>query len=553
MNIRRFPATAKAAMVAQLLFGAGAIALALSPGMPRIPQIFLGLVLLCGLAVSILVGGSPETGSIAVGRTALWLRRMTWIFVIATCATALSMQETFGFWDTSIAWIASLMAASFLAAYFSTHGKRDGQFLKGVAWVWAAVAVAHWIGAAYLHNLVPAFYGGLLMILGLGVALRFWFRLTPTGIQTINTILLLTLALPVADWIVASHRSNATIQVREHPYRYEIARRDPGRFSAWWQYYQQAWNLMARDIFIPDPEGRYPLRLRPGGDGHLMESRIVINQHGFRGRELDEYAVDAYRIVALGESTTFGCTLLPEDKPWPELLEKLIRERLRPHRPVHVINAGVPAYTLADNVRRFEAELLPLRPDLIISYHGYNGFSLLRSAVPPIAGDHPSTYQRRPLVLLAQLEHRLHQRSLRNPSQAPRPTTADRQSLLETDYAARYRDLIRLAETAGAQLALCTFAMAVDGQSATDLLEFYRPAFPAVRWQVAANEAHSSLLQELQREHPHIVRIDTGPALDGQHEHYIDLVHLTQEGRERLAESIFNDLAPLLRKQLSPP
>jgi lysophospholipase L1-like esterase len=143
---------------------------------------------------------------------------------------------------------------------------------------------------------------------------------------------------------------------------------------------------MARQIYIADPAGVVPFRLGPGRHAPFFQSTISINSSGFRGKEILQPKGNAYRIVALGESTTFGCTLNPEDRPWPEWLEEIIARKLSPTRRVEVINAGVASYTLENNVDRLARDILPLKPDLIISYHGVNGFYRPRAGATRISG-----------------------------------------------------------------------------------------------------------------------------------------------------------------------
>ncbi len=45
--------------------------------------------------------------------------------------------------------------------------------------------------------------------------------------------------------------------------------------------------------------------------------------------------------------------------------------------------------------------------------------------------------------------------------------------------------------------------------------------------------------------------MDTHPGLDGEHEKFIDLGHLTQEGRQQLAENIFAGIKEVLEKDLA--
>ena len=43
-------------------------------------------------------------------------------------------------------------------------------------------------------------------------------------------------------------------------------------------------------------------------------------------------------------------------------------------RKIEDINAGTEAYTIDNNLERMRRDILPLKPDLILSTHGMNGF-----------------------------------------------------------------------------------------------------------------------------------------------------------------------------------
>jgi hypothetical protein len=45
--------------------------------------------------------------------------------------------------------------------------------------------------------------------------------------------------------------------------------------------------------------------------------------------------------------------------------------------------------------------------------------------------------------------------------------------------------------------------------------------------------------------------VDTHPNLDGEHDKFIDLIHLTQQGRDRLAENIFTGIQDILQSELA--
>ncbi len=304
---------------------------------------------------------------------------------------------------------------------------------------------------------------------------------------------------------------------------------------------------------MPDPGGVVPFRLRPGSQGRLFQSPIVINRLGFRGKDIPAEKGGAYRIIALGESTTFGCTLGRDDRPWPELLEELIRQRLHPRRPLQVINAGVPAYDLTHNVARWRTDLAPLQPDLLLSYHGANGFRMLDEALPSLIGRFPPIYKPRPLKLLADCEYRLRilyyrrRQTLDLTRPARRPLLSD---VAQSKYAGAYGQLIQIAQTNHLRLALANFSLAVNQQSAPEVVEFYGTSFPLVARMIQANQAHSRLLEILARQHPEICLVDTHPGLDGVHQKFINMGHLTQPGRQQLAENIFAGIKKVLEEDL---
>jgi lysophospholipase L1-like esterase len=306
-------------------------------------------------------------------------------------------------------------------------------------------------------------------------------------------------------------------------------------------------------VFMPDPPPILASKLKPNSDGHLFLSPIRINSLGFRGKEFSKNKGNAYRIVALGESTTFGCTLRPQDRPWPEVLEQMIQERIKPARPVEVINAGTPGYTLQKNLLRLPMDILPLKADMIISYHGWNWFGAIFDGMPPVVGKTPPRFYERPIMLLADCEYALKLSNYRRHYAAqPAIRTVSMEDAMNSRYAQGYRDLIELARTNHIRLALANFCLAVNAQTKPEVTKFYDmtcPIYPGIK----ANIAHTMMLEQLSREHPDVCCIDTHRNLDGEHEKFIDHVHLTQEGRQQLAENIYAGIEQTLRGELNRP
>ncbi len=79
--------------------------------------------------------------------------------------------------------------------------------------------------------------------------------------------------------------------------------------------------------------------------GERQPVRITINGAGYRGREVS-LAGDgsALRVLCLGDSNFFGYPL-DDQFVFPHALENALTRSL-PSRPIHVINGGVPGYTV---------------------------------------------------------------------------------------------------------------------------------------------------------------------------------------------------------------
>jgi lysophospholipase L1-like esterase len=105
--------------------------------------------------------------------------------------------------------------------------------------------------------------------------------------------------------------------------------------------------------------------------GYGIPGEVTINPLGFRGEEFSAVKPPGvYRIVALGGSTTYGIGL-NDDETYPYYLQKELRKRLGTDK-IEVINAGLVSATSAETLSRFLLKILPLEPDMVILYEGYN-------------------------------------------------------------------------------------------------------------------------------------------------------------------------------------
>jgi len=412
----------------------------------------------------------------------------------------------------------------------------------------SGLALSAW---GYVQNQDLAFFPGLaLLFAGLRIAAARARRANAAARAfALHTALLFLIGVAgLEPWLRWQARREAERPITP-AYSFEAAQRDPVAFRRWAEAYRKEWARTFPLYLRPDPRGVNPMVTIPGARFHFFDAPHQINSLGFRGPEIELAKGDHYRIVALGESTTFGATIAAGDRPWPEVLDERIAKELRCNKPVQVVNAGMPGWTLANQLARLNEDIWPLDPDLILSYHGYNGFPYLIHEIPEISVGHAPSAPDRPSRLLRGLEDAVRIRWFMRRYRAAQGVD---QRILQADlhgtyYAELYRKLVFATRSMHVDLALATFNLAVTSDSPDEVVRFYELMFPDVRARILANRLHTRLVRETGAEYGLSV-IDTSRELDGAwQDAFIDPMHLTQTGRDRLARNMLDGLRPLLR------
>lgn len=106
---------------------------------------------------------------------------------------------------------------------------------------------------------------------------------------------------------------------------------------------------------------------RPGFKGHVswpveIAYDVAINKHGFRGPDFDLEKKKAFRVLCLGDSTTFS-VYVKEGLTYPEILQRELR---KDHPEIEVINGGHPAWGTSDQLRFLKERAIKVKPDLIV-------------------------------------------------------------------------------------------------------------------------------------------------------------------------------------------
>ncbi len=115
-------------------------------------------------------------------------------------------------------------------------------------------------------------------------------------------------------------------------------------------------------MYRPAPEIVY--ELIPGWRGlGPRNERIRIDAAGLRGPELEAPRPGTIRVLALGDSFTFGIGV-EEDEAFPAALSRALAGALG--RTVEVLNGGVPGYNLFQETRALAARADALGPHVIV-------------------------------------------------------------------------------------------------------------------------------------------------------------------------------------------
>ena len=112
-------------------------------------------------------------------------------------------------------------------------------------------------------------------------------------------------------------------------------------------------------------------RLVPNSTDERDGWNIRINGTGQRSPEVGPKEPGEFRILSLGESTTFGA-FVPQSATYSARLESLLNAHQ--DRKVTVINAGVSAYSSFQSLRYLELYGHEFQPDVVLFYHEVNDY-----------------------------------------------------------------------------------------------------------------------------------------------------------------------------------
>lgn len=151
-------------------------------------------------------------------------------------------------------------------------------------------------------------------------------------------------------------------------------------------------------IFSPSSELKYFYEPKASsivkdGDNTPNQATHTINSDALNSLRdyKTEKPADVYRIIALGDSFTFGM-YTDTDKAWPFVLEtKLNSSVCSKNKKFEVINLGVGGYDSRYEVERMKKRGLKYDPDLVVWLH--TDFSRVMEILSPILNKYNSNYK----------------------------------------------------------------------------------------------------------------------------------------------------------------
>ena len=278
-----------------------------------------------------------------------------------------------------------------------------------------------------------------------------------------------------------------------------------------------------------DVEGKLP-QLRPGVRLPGLVHDISVNQHGFRGPELEPKTSETVRLWCLGGSTTFDIYAPDDGSTWPALLAQELSARWGV--PVDVVNAGIPGETLLGGLDRLQETTL--EPDILVVYTGPNELAQGQMHVRDGGGgtEPPN---------LAAL--RVARRLIRLPPRTPDSFAGRTLSAEVLDKA--NRELRRLRQL-GTDVVLVTHALWAQPEDTGELARqrvdvTSRLLKLSPEASIAALDAYNDVVRKV-AQGERLGLVDLRTAIDGDDRWWGDSVHFSPEGSVRAAEVLADAL-----------
>lgn len=273
---------------------------------------------------------------------------------------------------------------------------------------------------------------------------------------------------------------------------------------------------------------------------------ISINKAGFRGPELDSPKPEGrIRIGFLGGSTTFCAEVTDNASTWPHLVTDALREASG-GKEIDYVNGGAPGFSSKHSITNLEARVAPQDPDVLVIYHCTNDLNLDTIEAAEERGifsgkaEDPSWLGRMSMAwFLVEKNQRVKARQSRE-GQELLDVRADE---LSHQFAARLDTLLTKAKETADVVAICTFQTKArrdqtpEVQLASFNTSLYYMPYMSVETLLDGFDEYNRVIREA-AERNGVLLIDTDGWIPGDSEHFVDSVHMSDAGAERMAACV---------------
>ena len=425
-----------------------------------------------------------------------------------------------------------------------------------------AVGIVVLFGFQYVYRIFPVrvdvvcyflIFSGIAALLISSVAKKFIFFS-----NILLRVGLCLLFLPLVEFAYIQSKSiekkkiNSSWSVKP-VYSYKDAQGNPEAFKEWWSTYRKEAAITGPQYTKQTPNLPVPWLLKPNVKVNFLKGEININSYGFQGKEFQVKKGNKFRIVAMGASHTFGPGLHPGDDQWPLVLERLVNKSFPMSGGIEVINAAAPGYSIKDSLYLLTTKVAPLKPDLIIAYHGsQNRFIIMKDLkFRTLFGMQPPPPRPLKSIRIIEIQFRkwINKVFINNKS-AWTSILSNKEELKKNELYGLYSKFSKITNNLGIPLVSATFNMAVNETSPKKVKEFYEPSFPEINDRIKANRINNEILRIHAEQSHNVYSLETGKNLDGINQYYTDLVHMNKKGKIVLATIIFNGIKPILHEML---